>query len=166
MNLLGKIMSETANGFRGNYTFLSNMSPSPIVFSFSPTLAVTFPTSEHLFQSKKAEFAPVSQEEKENWVLKLAKEPSAAKAKIMGKQFRINIDAWNQNSEKAMADTLKLKFDQNPLLIKLLLETHDTVLVEYNDWNDTLWGVSNKTGEGKNLLGKLLMQLRTQYQAA
>lgn len=159
-------MPETNNGFRDNYKFLSNMSSSPIVFSFSPTLVVTFPTSEHLFQSKKANYSLASQQEKEDWVLKLAKEPNPVKAKLMGKQFRINIDAWNQNSEKEMINTLRMKFDQNPLLMKMLIETEDIVLVEYNDWHDTLWGVSKKTGEGQNLLGKLLMQLRTEYQAA
>ena len=46
------------------------------------------------------------------------------------------------------------------MLRQQLLDTGDAELVEGNSWNDTFWGVSARTGKGKNWLGRLLMQVR------
>jgi ribA/ribD-fused uncharacterized protein len=59
---------------------------------------------------------------------------------------------------------LRLKFTQNPELRRRLLDTGDAVLVEGNTWHDNYWGTCtfrrcSKT-KGKNMLGKLLMQVR------
>lgn len=42
----------------------------------------------------------------------------------------------------------------------MLLATGDAVLKEGNTWNDVFWGVSLKTGQGENNLGKILMRVR------
>jgi hypothetical protein len=55
---------------------------------------------------------------------------------------------------------LKEKF-KNTTLRKLLINTGDKVLKEGNTWNDTYWGV-NQQGKGKNVLGRLLMKLRSE----
>lgn len=39
-----------------------------------------------------------------------------------------------------------------------LLETGDAMLIEGNTWGDTFWGVCN--GQGLNVLGNLLMEIR------
>ena len=58
-----------------------------------------------------------------------------------------------------MKDLLEQKFAK-PELKKLLLATDDMLLVEGNTWGDTYWGVCN--GIGFNMLGKLLVELRSQ----
>ncbi len=37
-------------------------------------------------------------------------------------------------------------------------------VVEGNHWGDTCWGVDNRTGQGENHLGKILMQVREELQ--
>ena len=49
---------------------------------------------------------------------------------------------------------------ENEELRRLLLSTGDRVLIEGNTWNDTFWGVSLKSGNGQNHLGKILMRVR------
>ena len=56
-----------------------------------------------------------------------------------------------------MLDILRIKF-ADPGLAKLLAETGEQELVEYNPWHDTYWGVCD--GVGQNKLGKLLMKVR------
>jgi ribA/ribD-fused uncharacterized protein len=57
-----------------------------------------------------------------------------------------------------MREALRAKFTQNLDLKKILLETGDAILVEYTK-NDNHWGDSGD-GSGKNMLGKLLMEVR------
>jgi predicted NAD-dependent protein-ADP-ribosyltransferase YbiA (DUF1768 family) len=60
-----------------------------------------------------------------------------------------------------MKSCLELKFNTYPVLRHKLLETGDVILVEGNTWNDKFCGVCKK--EVPNMLGELLMKLRTQY---
>ena len=57
-----------------------------------------------------------------------------------------------------MTKIVELKFTQNEDLRAKLLETKDEPLEEGNTWGDKIWGTVN--GEGKNLLGKILMKTR------
>ena len=56
-----------------------------------------------------------------------------------------------------MDELLRQKFSKDPLRLKLL-RTAPKKLLEENTWNDDFWGTVN--GEGKNMLGKLLMRIR------
>lgn len=56
-----------------------------------------------------------------------------------------------------MRDLLQQKFS-NGILREQLLATGDQELIEGNTWGDTFWGVCN--GEGQNVLGKMLMNIR------
>lgn len=61
-----------------------------------------------------------------------------------------------------MEDGLRLKFT-DPELKSKLLATGDEELVEGNTWHDRTWGrcvCSKCGGQGQNLLGQLLMELR------
>ena len=51
-----------------------------------------------------------------------------------------------------------------PLLAAQLIATGNHELVEGNDWYDFWWGVCN--GKGENHLGKILMSVRRELQAA
>ena len=129
--------------FSGEYRFLSNFYPSPIVF-----LTVTFPTVEHAFQAAKATRTS------ELTGIYLATTPGDAKR--AGRTCRKRED-WDAIKEHVMAFFLILKFKQPELVLKLI-QTGRRPLVEGNTWGDTYWGVCN--GEGRNRLGILLMQIR------
>ncbi len=59
-----------------------------------------------------------------------------------------------------MKEVLNKKF-QNPELKEKLLSTGTAILIE-DSKTDNFWGIGKK-GEGKNMLGKLLMEIREQY---
>ena len=60
-----------------------------------------------------------------------------------------------------MFDLLKQKFDKdlNPENFKKLKETGNKYLEEMNWWGDLYWGKS-KGGNGQNMLGIMLMNIR------
>lgn len=53
---------------------------------------------------------------------------------------------------------LLTKFEQEEWKNKLL--NAEEVIIEWNNWGDTFWGVSVKTNKGHNWLGRLLMLVR------
>lgn len=65
---------------------------------------------------------------------------------------------------EVMLNCIRLKFRQHPKLKKKLLGTGDAVLIEGNTWHDNIWGDCSCPKcwniEGKNLLGRILMQVR------
>ena|ERR1035437_8914639 len=73
----------------------------------------------------------------------------------------IEQNEWRANRLGIMTDLVTQKFDPklNHENYKLLLDTGQMQLEEMNWWNDLYWG-TNKEGEGKNNLGKLLMKVR------
>lgn len=77
-------------------------------------------------------------------------------ARRVGRRVDLRAD-WEEIKVDVMRSGLKLKFS-DPSLMKKLLATGDAELIEENTWNDTFWGVCN--GKGKNMLGKLLMEIR------
>lgn len=157
-------MNETADGFRGDYDFLSNFYDSPIEVMFKSNRFV-FSTAEHVFQGMKVK-AISSNDDKNSYqdpvelLRQLESFKAPVKAKYWGRKIKINVEYWDSISIKAMRKTLDLKFTQHQYLKDKLINTNDTKLVEYNSWNDTFWGVNESTGVGENNLGILLMDLR------
>jgi len=132
------------DSFRGENSFLSNMSSSPIELA-----GIKYPTVEHAFQTAKTT-DPV-----ERAKILAAKTPGEAKKIGRGVTLR---KGWTQMREEVMEKILRAKFEQNPELKKKLLETEGVELIEGNTWGDTFWGQVN--GKGSNKLGKLLMKIR------
>ena len=62
-----------------------------------------------------------------------------------------------------MYEAIKAKFTQHQELCDLLLATEDAILVEHTE-NDAYWGDAGD-GSGKNMMGKLLMKLRSELAA-
>jgi len=83
-------------------------------------------------------------------------EPRAAKK--WGKNMKIRSD-WNAIKYDVMLEGLRVKF-RIPEWRMRLLETKSEILIEWNNWNDKIWGVSIKDNQGENLLGQALMQVR------
>jgi ribA/ribD-fused uncharacterized protein len=132
--------------FRGSYQFLSNFYPAPIVYC-----GKTYPSAEHLYQSRKA----TDYAERER--IRVA--PSAGSAKRLGASCERRAD-WDSIKDDVMREVIELKFAKNPDLAERLLATGDAELVEGNSWDDTYWGRSLVTGQGQNKLGVILMEVR------
>lgn len=137
--------------FKGEYRFLSNFYEAE--FTLGNT---TFPTAEHAFQAAKAQDQPEIYEEIVN-----ASSPKVAKRK--GKKPDLP-DNWYENKKYVMLEVVTAKFTQNPHLRNELLSTGQQTLVELNSWGDTYWGAKKSNGEGKNVLGVILMSVRSSLQ--
>jgi ribA/ribD-fused uncharacterized protein len=109
-----------------------------------------YPTAEHLYQASKTE----SPEEAE--LIRQASTPG--RAKRLGGRVKHLIPNWDQYRVEMMLEVVREKFEQNPILGARLLNTGYREIIEGNWWNDTYWGVCK--GEGKNMLGKILMLVR------
>ena len=124
----------------------SNFSAHPIELS-----GRVWPTSEHYFQAQK--FACTEYEE----TIRQAKSPMIAAHLGRSRQVPIRPD-WETVKEDVMRAALYAKFTQHPALRDMLLETGEAELIEHTK-NDGYWG-DGRTGNGKNRLGVLLMELR------
>ncbi len=136
------------NQFTGENRFLSNFFKCPIAFEGD-----TYPTLEHAFQAAK------TSDPGERAHIRSNANPLVAKRK--GRRVSLRSD-WEMIKRGVMLDLLRLKF-ADPELSCRLLQTGDEELVEGNRWHDCYWGrceCANCRGEGQNVLGKLLMQVR------
>lgn len=141
---------ETIKTFTGAHAFLNNFWPSPINYE-----GIEYPTVEHAFQAAKTKNSEIRQ------TIAKAKTPGAAKRaggrRGIVKDF-VKAD-WEANKNQIMLNICRLKF-ACPDLRDMLEATKDAILEEGNNWNDTYWGISLKTGKGKNHLGLILMRIR------
>lgn len=146
---------ETPNGFRGKYAYLSNFYEKEFFFKeFQSTVA----TAEHAFQAMKTFDASQRQ-----WVLE---SPTPLESKKRGRAVKLRKDWDTIYRKKAMLTIVRQKF-QDPELREKLLQTKG-ILVEYNTWHDTYFGkctCNRHNGEGKNVLGKILMYIRNEIRA-
>lgn len=133
--------------FREEYYFLSNFYEAPITFE-----GLTYTNNEAAFQAQKC----INPKDRVRFT---AMGPSEAKKE--GRKVPLRKD-WENIKVSVMSALLKAKFDQNPNLKEKLLNTGDEYLVEGNTWGDRIWGQVN--GQGQNILGNLLMDLRESYQ--
>lgn len=67
---------------------------------------------------------------------------------------------WDNVKDNAMFYVVQHKFKQNPHLAQKLIETADKILIEHTK-NDNYW-VDGGDGTGKNKLGLVLMQVRSE----
>jgi ribA/ribD-fused uncharacterized protein len=131
----------------GPYGFLSNLYRAPVVFE-----ARRFDHSEAAYQYGKP-----AKESVANWIVS-APEPSLCAMVAHGLlAFQVN-KSWGEIKVQRMRDVLRAKFTQNHELRRMLLATGDAKLVEESN-TDAFWGIGKK-GDGKNMLGVLLMELR------
>ena len=71
---------------------------------------------------------------------------------------------WDLVRDDVMRKAVWEKFGQNPALADQLLATDDAKLVEHTA-TDAYWG-DGGDGSGRNMLGKILMEVRARLQAA
>jgi ribA/ribD-fused uncharacterized protein len=141
-------LSTTINFYHLNkpYGFFSNFAPYPIHLKEK-----LWPTSEHYFQAQK--FVGTEHEEE----VRQAQTP--LEAAQLGRDWKRPLRPdWEAVKDDIMREALSAKFTQHPDLKDKLLETRDATLVEHTK-NDNYWG-DGGDGNGKNMLGELLMELR------
>lgn len=108
-------------------------------------------TSEHYFQAQK--FAESEYEEE----VRLAKTPMDAA--IMGRDRAKPLRRdWEEVKDNIMRKAVLQKFRSHKDILDILLSTGQEEIIEKTS-NDYYWGWG-KDGTGKNMLGKILMEVR------
>ena len=147
--------NKAINGFRGAFSFMSNMYPCPVEYG-----GRMFKCSEAAYQSAKCA-VPAE--------VDIFSSLSGPEAKKAGRKIRMR-DDWDKVKVGVMREVLHAKFGNNPEMKRMLLATCGYELIEENTWHDNLWGdcvcERCKGKPGQNLLGKLLMEVRSQLQAS
>lgn len=128
---------------------------------------VTFPTVEHYVQWSKAKmFGDAASQ------TKIMKTASAKTVKTIGNKIQnVKEEEWESRRDDIMRVALRAKFTQHPELRALLLSTKDRIIGEA-DARDKYWSIGSAADtalakeptkwKGKNRLGQLLMELRTE----
>lgn len=147
------------------YGFLSNFYYS----SFKDSLGFTYICNEQYFMAQKCLLF-----DSEN--KKLFKEIMECKIPITIKKLGRKVNnfdqhIWDKEKYNIMKTGVKYKFSQNKFLKKKLLETKDKLLFEASPY-DKIWGIGIDHNEasklpitdfkGENLLGKSLMEVRSE----
>ena len=136
--------------YRGKW--IDNWFSNMVVTPFKTHDGVEYASVENFYQSCKAI------EWDDRFRISQTKSPSWAKQE--GRRINIRKD-WEDIKYLSMWTGLCYKFShQHPDQVKKLLDSND-VIVEWNNWGDRIWGADVKTGKGRNILGIMLMDLRT-----
>jgi predicted NAD-dependent protein-ADP-ribosyltransferase YbiA (DUF1768 family) len=137
---------ETIKGFKGKYEFLDNMFNCHINFN-----------GEEFINSESAYLANIIKDTKQK--SKFYRTTGMEANKLV---HRMNIrEDLNSICINLMYEILKCKFNQNNRLKIKLIETNTDILIYYNYWGETFWGICND--KGNNFLGKILMIIRDEF---
>jgi ribA/ribD-fused uncharacterized protein len=146
-------MNNPITSFTGEFRFLSNFWVCSNSFQYRGRNWIT---TEQAYQAAKLKpehehLADLMDDDK----------ISPSKAKRIGKEIDIRED-WNVVRLAVMININRLKYENNPDLMQMLLDTKGRELIEGNNWGDTFWGQS-PLGNGRNELGKILMGIRDSF---
>lgn len=130
--------------FDGEYRFLSNFWPCPIVMG-----DFVFPSTENAYQAAKY---PKSERQQFTTC-------SPAMAKKLGSRID-RPKNWDAEKLIVMRKVLERKFAPKSYNLLQLSLTSPHELIEGNTWGDVFWGVCD--GIGENNLGKMLMDIRSE----
>ncbi|KAF5745881.1 riboflavin biosynthesis protein PYRR chloroplastic-like [Tripterygium wilfordii] len=146
------------------YGAFSNFSPHPIQMPGCNGEYSTWSSVEHYYQAQK--FVGVNDPIAQDCIEKIKCAKSPEEAARMGRLMqRQHPDLVNSDWESAKIDVmyraLKCKFSIYPHLNSMLLSTAGSILIEASP-HDLFWG-GGREGEGLNYLGRILMQLRSEF---
>jgi ribA/ribD-fused uncharacterized protein len=134
------------------YGAFSNLFRCPIEFE-----GETFPTAEHAYQAGKPRKPAVKE-----WLM-AAPSPALLAMAAHGLYYWDIAPGWSTTKFDRMKKVLRAKFTQHSDLQELLFATRDARLVEsatVDNPVNRLWG--EVSGQGKNMLGNLLMEVRAE----
>lgn len=154
---------------KDQYYELSNfyLLDSPLIYC-----GKTFMTSEHLYQYIKypidSKYAEEIRTANTPYKAKLLANKSLNGSYEWQKELHKKVlladsscrDDWEQIRDDVMLFVLRIKYAQNKHCRDILLSTVGSSLMENSPY-DTYWGIG-KYGTGKNVLGKLLEQVRAE----
>lgn len=134
--------------YRGKwiYNWFSNMEITPLIID-----GVQWPSVENYFQAQKS-IEPTVQYS--------FRKVTPSESKRLGRSVLLRQD-WEQIKESVMEKALRIKFSRDPWKSQLKA-TGDSQIIEWNNWNDKIWGVSIYDNVGENKLGLLLMKIRSE----
>ncbi len=138
------------------YGVFSNLYKRTVVFE-----GVEYPTSEHAYQAGKPRKDTVR-----DWLM-AAPSPSLLAMAAHGLYVWDVHPDWSKTKFARMKRVLEAKFTQHMDLQEILLSTGDARLIEtatVDNAVNRLWGQVN--GVGKNMLGVLLMEVRSEIRAS
>jgi hypothetical protein len=152
-------------GHDNPYGLFSNFFPATFTENF-----ITYNSSEQYFMKKKQELFDSENHTLANKIMSTSKQSII---KSCGRKvLNYNNDIWKNLRYQIMVDALRLKFGQNIQLLNELIKTHPAILAEASP-SDTIWGIGSSIKEvnpnnknnwrGQNLLGKALMQVRSEF---
>jgi len=139
------------------YGWLGNMFAASITYK-----GQIWRTSEALFQALRFEDIEIRE------VIRKQKSPLVAKNICKRKEYLAKrvVEPMSDQDVENMRLCLRLKFDQHPALREKLLKTGDHIIFEDVSARPRarhlFWGALKTSGQldGRNMLGKLLMELR------
>lgn len=139
------------------YGWLGNMAPFPVMYNGKKWLTI-----EALFQALRFENEKIIEE------IRLEKSPMGAKMKAKKNKLLYVVEPMSEKDLENMRMCVRLKLEQHPRLVGQLLATNDQLICEdigkRNGERHKFWGAKEINGvwEGKNMMGKIWMELRTQ----
>ena len=149
VNRLGEDNQNQVFCYERDFYVFSNFSAFMIKWSGD-----TFPTSEHAYQAEKFRNHHIT-------TYNAIKEaPSAHEAFKLAQENKHLADPdWDEKKFDVMVSILLEKAIQHRYVLQKLVQTGDREIIE-DSWRDDVWGWGpNK--DGKNLLGKAWMEVRT-----
>lgn len=134
--------------------YLSAFFPAPFIAPLGKKI-VLFPNREAYYQAHKTK-SKVSRSKIIN-----AADPYKSKYWGSAKSGTEIIEGFDAKRKQIMREGIRYQMAQNPLLLKLLLATRKSTLVEEAPWDDYFG--NGRDGNGKNVHGKLLEEYRSEY---
>ncbi|KLN54692.1 NADAR family protein [Variovorax paradoxus] len=145
--------------YEQDFYVLSNFSSFRLLWE-----GINFDTSEAAYHWEK--FASEDGDPVRNAIaLQIIEAPSAHEAFKIAEQNRaLRRPDWDDVKVEIMCNILRAKVAQHEYVRRKLLATGDRELVE-NSWRDDYWGWGPNR-DGKNMLGRLWMEIRAHLRAA
>jgi ribA/ribD-fused uncharacterized protein len=141
--------------YEQDFYVLSNFSSFTVEYA-----GIRFATSEHAYHWMKFDGTG-----NDSIALSIENAPSAHEAFKLAERFKsYRRPDWDAVKVDVMRGIIRAKAEQHEYVRRKLLATGDRELVE-NSWRDDYWGWGPNR-DGKNMLGKLWMELRTELRAA
>ena len=135
--------------FKEEYAFLSNDYPAELTYE-----GIAYPCATSAFlASKYGDLA-----ERKN-----ISSMSPEKAKMKYNAVLGNPE-WQEHQNDVMDKIIRLKFQQHPEFVGMLLDTGNRRLINGGK-KDKYWGVNLTTWEGENYLGQILMKVRKEKES-
>lgn len=132
-----------------DWSWLHPWYPAPIIYEEILYKAALHYYCVHHVERKSSTFKKIHHHyDPQKWLYLASKKGAGEDYVLMDRQQEYDL----------MMKANKLKFSNNPLLARLLLETGDSTLIYDAEW-DSVFG-SGKNGKGENQLGRLLMEVR------